>query len=81
MTAVDQQLAQKAETLRLFEQTQERATREQVARQITDRIRASRDIETALRIATEELSKALGTSRAVVDLKVTEMDDDSNENS
>ncbi len=81
LTAVAQQLAQKAEALRLFEQTQERVTREQVARQITDRIRTSRDIETALRIATEELSKALGTSRAVVDLKVTEMDDDSNGNS
>ncbi len=68
--AVAQQLAQKAENLRLFEQTQQRAAREQVARQITDKIRASRDIEAALKTAAEELSRALGTAKAVVDLKV-----------
>jgi GAF domain-containing protein/HAMP domain-containing protein len=72
LAAVAQQLAQKAESLRLFEQTQERATREQIARQITDKIRTSRDIEAALKTAVEELSKALDTSRAVVDLKVTQ---------
>lgn len=70
LSAVAQQLAQKAENLRLFEATQEQANREHIARQITDKIRASRDIETALRTAAEELSKALGTTRAVVDLKV-----------
>ena len=68
--AVAEQLAQKAENLRLFEQTQDRATREHIARQIADRVRASRDIETALKTAAEELSKALGTSRAVIDLDV-----------
>lgn len=72
LSAVAQQLAQKAESLRLFEQSQERATREQIARQITDKIRASRDIEAALKTAAEELSKALSTSKAVVDLKVSE---------
>lgn len=70
LTAVAQQLGQKAENLRLFEQTQQRAAREQLARQITDKVRASRDIDTALKTAAEELSKALGTARAVVDLKV-----------
>jgi GAF domain-containing protein/HAMP domain-containing protein len=70
LSAVAQQLAQKAENLRLFEATQEQANREHIARQITDKIRASRDIETALRTAAEGLSKALGTARAVVDLKV-----------
>ena len=73
LAAVAQQLAQKAENLRLFEQTQERASREHLARQIADRIRASRDIETALKTAAEELSRALGASRAVVDLRVTEV--------
>jgi GAF domain-containing protein/HAMP domain-containing protein len=70
VAAVAQQLAQKAENLRLFEQTQQRAAREQLARQISDKVRASRDIESALKTAAEELSKALGTARAVVDLKV-----------
>ncbi len=71
LRAVAQQLAQKAENLRLFEQTQQRAAREHMARQITDKVRASRNIESALKTAAEELSKALGTARAVVDLNVT----------
>ncbi len=74
LKAVAEQLAQKAENLRLFEQTEQRAAREQIARQITDKIRASRDIETALKTAAEELTKALGTSRAVIDLQVTPED-------
>lgn len=76
MSAVAQQLAQKAENLRLFEQTQQRATREQIARQITDKIRASGDIETALKTAAVELSKALGVTRAVVDLQVQRPSDE-----
>lgn len=70
LAAVAQQLGQKAENLRLFEQTQQRAAREQIAREISDKVRASRDIEAALKTAAEELSKALDTARAVVDLKV-----------
>ncbi|MEW5956647.1 MAG: GAF domain-containing protein [Chloroflexota bacterium] len=75
LTAVAQQLAQKAENLRLFEQTRQRATREQLARQIIDKIRASRDIESALKTAAEELAKNLGAASAVVDLKMTSEDD------
>jgi hypothetical protein len=72
LAAVAQQLAQKAENLRLFEATQQQASREQIARQIADRVRGSRDIETALKTATQELSKALGITRAVVDLEIKE---------
>ncbi|GIK38705.1 MAG: hypothetical protein BroJett011_25380 [Chloroflexota bacterium] len=74
VAAVAQQLAQKAENLRLFEQTQQRAAREQLARQITEKVRASRDIETALKIAAEELAKNLSVSRAVVDLRLASDD-------
>lgn len=70
------QLAQKAETLRLFEQTQQRATREQIARQIADKIRSSRDIETALKTTVRELSKALGVARATVDLQVEQTEEE-----
>jgi GAF domain-containing protein/HAMP domain-containing protein len=73
--AVAQQLAQKAENLRLFDETQRQATREQVTRQIADKIRASRNIETALKTAAEELSKALGTTTAIVDLRAAAPDD------
>ena len=71
LVGVAQQLAQKAENLRLIEQTQQWAMREQIVRQITDKVRASRDIETALKTAAAELNKALGTTRAVIDLRVT----------
>lgn len=68
--AVAQQLAQKVENLRLFEQTQQRAAREQIARQIADKVRASRDIEGALKTAAEELARNLGAARAVIDLRI-----------
>ena len=70
LVVVAQQLAQKAETLRLFEETQRQAARQQLAREITDKLRTSRDIETALQTAAEELNKALGTAKAIVDLHV-----------
>lgn len=70
VSAVAQQLAQKAENLRLFEQTQQRAAREQLARQISDKVRASRDIDGALKTAAEELAKALGAARAAVNLQL-----------
>jgi GAF domain-containing protein/HAMP domain-containing protein len=79
LSAVAQQLAQKAENLRLFEETQQRATREQITRQITDKVRASRDIETALKTATEELSKALGITKAVVELRMAPENEQTNE--
>ena len=75
LQAVAQQLAQKVENLRLFGETQRQATREQVTRQIADKIRASRDIETALKTATEELSKALAVPRAMIDLKASQVDE------
>jgi GAF domain-containing protein/HAMP domain-containing protein len=75
LQAVAQQLAQKVENLRLFEATQQRASREQIARRIIDRVRASRNIEMALQTATAELSKALGVARASVDLRVTQTDE------
>jgi GAF domain-containing protein/HAMP domain-containing protein len=68
--AVAQQLAQKVENLRLFEQTQQRAAREQLARQISDKVRASRDIDSALKTATAELAQALGVARAAVNLQL-----------
>jgi len=75
LAAVAQQLAQKAENLRLFEDTQRQAAREQLARQITDKIRASRDMETALKTAAQELSQALGVARAAIDLKTLQPDE------
>lgn len=70
--AVADQLAQKTENLRLFEETQQQATREQITRQIADKIRASRDVETALKTAAQELTQALGVARTVIKLRTND---------
>lgn len=75
LATVAQQLGQKAETLRLFEITQQRAAREQIARQITDKVRASRTIDSAIKTAAEELARALGTARTVIDLNLHPVDE------
>ncbi len=68
-------MAQKAENLLLFEATQEQAGREQLARQITDKIRASRNIEAALQTAASELSRALRVPQTVIDLYISDKGD------
>jgi GAF domain-containing protein len=70
LEAVGEQIAQKAETLRLFEEIQQQAGREQLTRHIADRIRSASDIETAMQTATAELAKALGAARAIIDFRL-----------
>lgn len=53
---------------RLFEQTQTRAERERVIREISDQMQRAVDMETLMRITAEELNRALGGSRAYVRL-------------
>jgi GAF domain-containing protein len=65
---VSEQLAQTLENLRLFEDTQKQATREQLTRQITDKLRAAPDIDTIIQTGLTELAKALNVSRAYVKL-------------
>lgn len=48
--------------------TRRRAEREQLIRQITDRVRATSDVGSILQTAVEELSKAMGLPRAFVRL-------------
>lgn len=65
---IAEQFAQAAENIRLLDDIQRQAARERLTRQITDKLRASRDIQTALQIAARELNQALGASKAVIDL-------------
>lgn len=65
---VSEQLALTIENLRLFDQTQKRAGREQLTRQITDKMRASPDIESIIQTGLKELAAALGVSRTYVKL-------------
>lgn len=65
---VSEQLALTVENLRLFDDTQKRAMREQMTRQITDKMRAAPDIDSIVRTGLTELAKALNISRAYVKL-------------
>jgi len=65
---VSEQLAQTVENLRLFENTQQRAGREQLTREITDKMRAAPDVETIINTEVKVLSEALGVSRTYVKL-------------
>ena len=66
--AVSEQLALTVENLRLFDDTQRRATREQLTRQITDKMRAAPDADTIIQTGLAELARALGVSRTYVKL-------------
>ena len=62
------EIAQVLESARLFEQTQARARREALTRQITDRIRDAMDVDAMLKTAIQELGQALGAPRVYVRL-------------
>ena len=66
ISAVVDQVAQVAENLRLLGETQERASREQLIGQISDRLRRAPDIETLMKTAVTELSRVLDPTRAFV---------------
>ena len=66
-TVVDQ-VAQAAENLQLFDEIQERASREALIGQISDKMRRAPDIESLMEIAVSELSNVLKTDRAFIRL-------------
>ncbi|RMF04097.1 MAG: GAF domain-containing protein [Chloroflexi bacterium] len=64
--AVVDQVVQAAENLRLLNETQERASREQLIGQISDKLRRAPDFESLMKIGVEELARALGPNRTFV---------------
>ncbi len=68
--AVLGELGQAAESLRLFEETQERAGREQTIREITDKLRAAPSLNALLEIASRELGQRLGVPQTVLELGI-----------
>lgn len=68
--AVAERLALAAESLRLFENVQRRAAREQLAREITDKMRRAADMDRLLQTTVQEMAAALNTSNAFVQLSV-----------
>jgi GAF domain-containing protein len=65
---VTEQLALTVENLRLFDDTQMRASREYLTRQIADKMRQAPDVDTIINTGLTELAKALGVSRTYVKL-------------
>ena len=69
LETVADQLGQALESARLYQETQRRARQEQLAREITEKVRAASDVETIAQVAAEELVKALGGARGFVKLR------------
>jgi GAF domain-containing protein/HAMP domain-containing protein len=65
-----EQLGLALDSARLYQDTQRRAAREQLTREITDRMRRATDVEDIVQTAVDELSRVLGTSRTFVRLGV-----------
>lgn len=68
--AVTEQIAQVAENIRLFEETRERAGREQSIREITDKLRAAPNLDALLETAARELGQQLGVRHTVLELGI-----------
>jgi GAF domain-containing protein len=68
ISAVVDQVAQVAESLRLLDDTQERAGRERLIGQVSDRLRRAPDLDSLMQTAVGELSRILGSDRAFVRL-------------
>jgi len=66
-TLIDQ-LGRALEGAQLYQDTQRRAAREQLAAQVTARMRESLDMETVLRTAVSEMREALGLEGVIVQL-------------
>ncbi len=68
LESVMEQLGAALENARLYQDTQRRAARERLVRQITDQVRAAPDVDAIARTAAEGLAKALGRKQGFVQL-------------
>ncbi|MEM7347785.1 MAG: GAF domain-containing protein, partial [Chloroflexota bacterium] len=68
--AVMDQMGQTAETLRLFDETRQRASQEQTIREITEKLRAAPNLDALLEIAARELGQRLGVRHTVIELGI-----------
>jgi GAF domain-containing protein len=74
--AISEQLALAAENLRLVDETQRRAAREQLAGEVTARMRETLEMEAVLRTAADEMYRALGLDEIVIRLATEKVDGD-----
>jgi GAF domain-containing protein/HAMP domain-containing protein len=71
--AITEQIAQTAENIRLFEETRERASREQTIREITDKLRVAPNLDALLETAARELGQRLGVRHTVLELGINSL--------
>jgi GAF domain-containing protein len=78
VNSVAAQVAQAAENLRLFDETRERAGREQMIREISEKLRAAPDLERLVEIATAELGERLAAKYTKLELGFEKNPDNGN---
>jgi two-component system NtrC family sensor kinase len=69
------QLDTALESARLYEDTQDRATRDRLISEVAGRIRETLDVNTVLRTAADEMYNTLGLSEVVIRLIDVESDE------
>ncbi len=69
--AVAERMAMAADNLRLLDDTHRRAVREQLTREITDKMRRATDMDGLMQTTVREMSVALGASSAFVQLSAS----------
>ncbi|MCA9957739.1 MAG: GAF domain-containing protein [Anaerolineales bacterium] len=65
LSSIASQVTIAIQNARLFQQTRERARREQILRQITTRVRGSADVDTIMRTAVQEIGRTLGRKAVI----------------
>lgn len=68
--AIAERMALAADNLRLLDASQRRASREQLTREITDKMRRATSMESLVQTAVHEMATAFGTSNTFVQLNV-----------
>jgi GAF domain-containing protein len=76
LETLTEQLGLALESARLYQETQRRAARERLTREITDKMRRAASVEDIVQAAVDELHQVLGTSRTFVRLGVLSAQDD-----
>lgn len=80
MWEVADQMASVIDRLRLFEQVQQRAKREQTIREVTEKMRAATSLEQLVKITTQEIGQRFSAEYALVDLGIEPTGDPQNGN-
>jgi len=68
LETIAEQVTLSVENLRLMDETQRRAAREQLVGEITTQMQRATDMESLMRVTVEELNRVLGGSRAYAHL-------------